>query len=89
MTAIDIIVKQFLIEEFAPDLTVADLDPDFDLLEGGIVDSLGLLVVIAWIEDRFSLAIDTAEVVEGDFRSVRSICSLIDSSAGVLGPEQH
>ena len=34
-------IKAFIVEEFMPDVPVEDLDDDFDLLTGGVVDSLG------------------------------------------------
>ena len=40
-------IKQFIVDEFMPDVPVDELDSDFDLLTGGVVDSLGLLQVVA------------------------------------------
>jgi len=77
MTRTDII-KQFIVDEFAPEVDAAELDADFDVLESGIVDSLGLLTVLAWAEDRFSVQIDVGEIDEDDFRSPRAICALIE-----------
>jgi acyl carrier protein len=71
-----ITVAQFIVEEFAPDIAAYELDPDYDLLENGIVDSLGVLTVLAWVEDRFGVEIDVGEIDEDDFRSVRAICAL-------------
>ena len=36
-------IKAFIVEEFMPDVPVEDLEDDYDLLTGGVVDSLGLL----------------------------------------------
>jgi acyl carrier protein len=72
------IVKRFVVDEFAPDIEPDQLDPDYDLLEGGILDSLALLTVVAWIEDRFAVPVDAGEIGEDDLRSVRAICSLVD-----------
>jgi acyl carrier protein len=44
------------------------------------------LTVVAWAEERFGVAIDTGEVDEDDFRSVRAICTLIESSAVAQAP---
>jgi len=33
-------IKQFIVDEFMPDVPVEDLDDDFDLLTGGVVDVL-------------------------------------------------
>ncbi len=74
-------IKRFIVEEFAPEIAPSELDVDYDLLESGIIDSLGLLTVLAWGEDEFGVEIDTGEVGEDDFRSVRAICSLIESSS--------
>jgi acyl carrier protein len=73
-------VTQFIVDEFAPDIDASELDPDFDLLENGIIDSLGLLTVLAWAEDRFGVTIDVGDIGEDDFRTVRAICSLIDGA---------
>lgn len=75
-----ITVTQFIVDEFAPEIDPSELGTDYDLLEAGIVDSLGLLTVVAWAEEHFGVAIDTGEVDEDDFRSVRAICSLIERS---------
>jgi len=80
------IVRQFIVDEFAPDIDAAELDADFDVLESGIVDSLGLLTVLAWAEDRFGVQIDVGEVDEDDFRSPRAICALIERAERVEHP---
>jgi len=71
-------VAQFIVDEFAPDIDPGRLDPDYDLLEGGIVDSPGLLTIVAWIEDRFGVAIDAGEIGADDLCSVRALIALID-----------
>jgi acyl carrier protein len=78
------IVKQFIVDEFAPDIDPDQLDPDYDLLDGAIIDSLALLTVVAWIEDRFAVPVDAGEIGEDDLRSVRAVCSLIDGIRGAV-----
>jgi acyl carrier protein len=73
-------VKQFIVSEFAPDLDATELDSDYDLLDRGVIDSLGLLTVLAWAEDRFGVIIDAGEIDEEDFRTVRAICAVIARS---------
>ena len=62
-------IAQFIVDEFAPDLRASQIDTDYDLLEGGIIDSLGLLTIVAWIEDRFGVAVDAGEIGEDDLRT--------------------
>jgi D-alanine--poly(phosphoribitol) ligase subunit 2 len=58
-------------------LTVMVDSPDVDLLETGLIDSIGLVELILQLEDRFgiSLPMDTLEI--DDFRSIATIANLI------------
>jgi len=78
---VSLAIKEFVVEEFAPDLAVDELDSDFDLLDSGIIDSLGLLMMLAWVEEHLDVSVDVAEVEQDDFRSVDAICALIERSA--------
>jgi D-alanine--poly(phosphoribitol) ligase subunit 2 len=51
--------------------------PDVDLLESGLVDSIGMVELILHLEERFdvSLPMDALEI--DDFRSIRRIADLI------------
>lgn len=73
-------VRHFIVDQFAPDIAPDELDPGYDLLEQGIIDSLGLLTVLVWIEEEFGVALDAGEIDEDDLRSVDAICRLIESS---------
>jgi acyl carrier protein len=71
-------VKQFVIDEFLPDVGVDQLDPDYDLMQGGVVDSIGLLKLIAWLEHRFNIAADDIDLDPDNFRSVTAIDRFIE-----------
>lgn len=75
-------IKQFLIEEFLPDVSLSELDSDYDLQAGGVIDSLGLLKLLAWIEQRYDLSIGDTAVEPDDFRSIAAISSFIESEVG-------
>ena len=66
-------IKRFLIEEFLPDVNSSELDVDHDLLGDGLIDSLGVLKLITWLEEKFSLTIGDAELDPDNFRSVAAI----------------
>jgi acyl carrier protein len=63
-----------------PDVPVEELDDDFDLLTGGVVDSLGLLKVVAWLEDEFDIGVDDSELGPESFRTVAAIKAFVDQS---------
>lgn len=78
-------IKQFVIEEFLPDVTAADLDCDYDLVAGGVIDSLGVLKLIAWAEDTFGLSAEDIELDPDDFRSVTAICRFVEKASSEGG----
>jgi len=70
-------VKSFIVEKFAPDVRVDELDDDYDLLDNGVVDSLALLRLISWVGDRFEIPIDDIDLTPDHFRSVSAIDDFI------------
>ncbi|MFE7589013.1 acyl carrier protein [Kitasatospora sp. NPDC057512] len=74
------VVTQFIIEEFLPDVGPNELDADYDLVDGGVIDSLGLLKTIAWLEDRFDVRVEEFDLDPDSFRSVGSISRFIDQA---------
>lgn len=70
-------VKQFIIEEFLPDSDASQLDDDLDLIAAGIIDSLGVLKLIAAIEDGLKVSIEPEEMDPQHYSSVRAIEALI------------
>jgi D-alanine--poly(phosphoribitol) ligase subunit 2 len=73
-------IKQFIVEEFMPDVPAEELDSNFDLLTGGVVDSLGLLKVVAWLEEEFDVAVDESELGPDSFRTVAAIKEYVDQA---------
>jgi acyl carrier protein len=62
-----------------PDLPVEQLETNYDLLTGGVIDSLGVLRVLVWLEDTFQIPLDDAEIAPQSFRSVEAINAFIES----------
>jgi acyl carrier protein len=60
------------------------IDADTYLFEDGLVDSLGILTLIAFLELRIGRSIPDRDVVMENFRSVRAIDRRF-GSAGVAG----
>jgi acyl carrier protein len=73
-------IKSFIVSEFVPEVTVDQLDADFDLLENGVVDSLGLLQLIEWVGDRFDLPVADMDLAPNNFQSVNAIRDFVASS---------
>jgi acyl carrier protein len=79
-------IKEFIIAEFIPDIQVTQLDDDYDLIAGGVIDSINLLRVITWLENRFDIPLDEVEIAEKNFASVTAICEFVDRAAPARQP---
>jgi acyl carrier protein len=66
------IVKNFLFDE-------RGLEDDEPLFESGIIDSLGLIKLIAFIEKNFNISIDMSEVMIEKFNTLNDIMETLKS----------
>ena len=59
------------------DIEVEDLD--LDVFESGLLDSLGLVALVAEIEERFGLRIPFETLEIDEFRTVRSLARVVEA----------
>jgi acyl carrier protein len=77
-------IHEFLITDLLYDRDLAGLQPEDDLIERGLLDSLGILKVVTFCEERFGITIPDAEVLPDHMASVRAIAALVERvKAGV------
>jgi clorobiocin biosynthesis protein CloN5 len=55
----------------------ATLSEDTPLLEWGVLDSLGLAELTAFVEERFGLAVPIEAITPDNFRDLRAIAALL------------
>jgi len=68
----DYIVQTFLYEESKADLT--NISP---LIESGIINSLGIVTLICFIEEQFGISIASEEITLENFKTINAIKSLV------------
>jgi acyl carrier protein len=56
----------------------AKLDENEDLLSAGILDSLAILQLVAFIEDRFGIKIPDEDVVFENFQSINALVNYLE-----------
>ena len=54
-----------------------DLKPEDDLLSAGILDSLGILQMVAFIEERFGYQVPDEDVVFENFVSIEALTNYL------------
>jgi acyl carrier protein len=80
MTPTDVgdVVAEFIRTRFRASLPGGVLHHGASLFSTGVVDSFGVLELIAFLEDRFEISIDTGRHELRDFDSVSKIADLVD-----------
>jgi acyl carrier protein len=75
-------IREFIASEIMFEEGASGLTDDTPLL-GGVIDSLGLMQLISFIEEEFDVTIDDAEVTADNFRTVGDIDHLVSEKAKV------
>lgn len=70
-------VQQILTEH----LQIAAPSPDTDIIDSGALDSFAMVELLVTVEERFGVEVAVDELDVDDFRSARSIASLIAAQA--------
>lgn len=74
-------IKTFIIENFLFGDTAYDLQDDASLIENEIIDSTGVLELVAFVEDRFGFVMADADIVPANLDSVARITAFVASKA--------
>lgn len=72
-------IKNFILEEFSPEDT--QLPEDESLFDAGIIDSLGMIKLTAFIEEKYSIVINPSEVTMDNFSTIDKIVKYIGDKA--------
>lgn len=71
-------IEKFLLTEIAADLGKQSLDPDADLLEQRIIDSLGILKLVIFLEEAHGIKVLDEDIVPENFQSLNSMVRFVE-----------
>ncbi len=72
-------VRQFVLDELEYVGEPEDLTDEFELLEEGVLDSLGIMALVEYLEGAFDIVIDEDDIVAERFETIASIAALADT----------
>jgi acyl carrier protein len=74
-------IRTFILEKFplARKQQIKDSDP---LLESGVLDSLGVLDLVSFVEQEFSVHVADDELTPENFQTIDRIAAFIESKSG-------
>jgi acyl carrier protein len=68
----------FLVKEIGVDPAKQTLNPNDDLLERGIIDSLGVMRLIAFLEKTYGVEVADQDIVPENFQDLNAISNFIE-----------
>ncbi len=71
-------IRQFIVETFLFGDTDVELSDGDSLLDSGIVDSTGVLELVAFIEDEFDVEVRDEELVPENLDSLDQLAAFVD-----------
>jgi acyl carrier protein len=77
-------IEQLIVEEISMGRDLGTLEHDEDLLASDIVDSLGIMEMVAFLERQYGIAVSDSELTPENFQTVDSIVAFIESKR--VGP---
>ena len=64
------------------------LEIDDQLLRNGVIDSIGVVELVAWLTDAFAITVDEAEYTEHNLGSLGAIAAFVERKRRSVGPPE-
>lgn len=70
-------IKNYVVEASLSD--ASQIDDDTQIFESGLLDSMGLLFLIEFLKENFSIEVNDEELNPHNFESINSIVAFVNS----------
>jgi acyl carrier protein len=70
-------VQRFLLDDLSARHDMTTIEPDQDLIRAGVIDSLGIQELIAFLESRFGITVGDRDLVPANFQTAGRIEAFI------------
>ena len=74
-------IRDFIVENFLFG-SADDLADDTSFLDGGIIDSTGVLELVEFLEEEFSVTIDDEELIPENLDSINCVTAFLEKKLG-------
>jgi acyl carrier protein len=79
-------LRNFISETFLPSAGLESFVDGDSFMETGIVDSTGVLELLEFIEETFTLRVEDEEVIPSNLDSLNNLCAFIQRKKADAGP---
>ena len=73
------VVEHFILDDLLSGSRSTPIDPNESLVNSGVIDSLAILRLIAFLEEKFGIVVEDDEVVPENFDTVVQIVEMVES----------
>ena len=80
-------IREYVHETF-PSPEHAALEMEDSLFDAGILDSIGVMTLVVWLEKEFSIMVDDDEVIPENFDGIGPLTRYVSAKLGVAGAER-
>ena len=71
-------VEQFVYLSFPPAVPGEEYSSAQSLIETGVMDSMGVLVMVTWLEEEFGNIVDDEDVIPENMDSIANLAGYVD-----------
>lgn len=72
-------IKDFIAEELVQDKLEEPIEDDTPLIDNGIIDSLGVMKLVSYLEDKFAITVSPDDLVPENFETPKLITALVSA----------
>lgn len=80
-------IREYLLSQRV-EARVKEVRDDESLLEAGVLDSAGMVGLLAFLEEKYQIAIDEDDLTPENFDSVDAIAAYVNDRVGTVGVSQ-
>jgi acyl carrier protein len=73
------VIRAFVRDTLAPARGLTEVPDGLSLVDSGIVDSLGIFQLIAFLEDTFAIRVGDEEITPENFETIEAIERLVET----------
>jgi acyl carrier protein len=71
------VVEKFILDDLLSGSRSTPIDPNESLVSSGVIDSLAILRLIAFLEEKFAIVVEDDEVIPENFDTVNMIVEMV------------
>ena len=83
MSPIETEVRQYVLDKLLFGRAEMEVSGDVSFLESGIIDSTGVLELVAFLEEKFQVKVDDEDLIPANLDSINAITRFIERKGAI------